>query len=75
MPSPTTLTWTVLVLELSERPRKTGLWSYLGALTVTLLIGVVGAVVLGNAAASPKPSTPSTWVAVVDVAAGGLLIA
>jgi hypothetical protein len=38
-----------------------------------LAIGVVDAFVLGNAAAS-SPSTPKTWVAVVDVIAGVLLL-
>ncbi len=74
MLSPTTLTWTVLALVLSEQPRRTGLWFYLGALTATLLIGFVAAIVVGNAAASPKPSEPKTWVAIVDLAAGALLL-
>jgi len=74
MLSPTTLSWTVLVLVLAERPRRTGLWFYLGALSVTLLIGVVAGIVLGNAAASPQPSTPKTWVAIVDLVAGVLLL-
>src|SRR4051794_8616362 len=65
--SPTTLTFSVLVLVLGERPLRTGLWFYLGALGATLGIGIVAAFVLGNAAASSTPSTPKTWVAVVDV--------
>jgi Sap, sulfolipid-1-addressing protein len=36
---------------------------------VTLVVGVIAAFVLGNAAASPKPNTPKMWVAIVDVAA------
>ena len=68
MLSPTTLTFSVLVLVLGDRPLRTGLWFYLGALTATLGIGVVAAFVLGNAAASSTPSTPKTWVAVLDVA-------
>ncbi len=68
MLSPTTLTFSVLVLVLGDRPLRTGLWFYLGALGATLGIGVVAAFVLGNAAASSTPSTPKTWVAVLDVA-------
>jgi hypothetical protein len=65
--SPTTLTFSVLVLVLGERPLRTGLWFYLGALGATLGIGIVAAFVLGDAAASSTPSAPKTWVAVVDV--------
>jgi hypothetical protein len=68
MLSPTTLTFSVLVLVLSDRPFRTGLWFYLGAFTATLGIGIVAAFVLGNAAASRTPSTPKTWVAVLDIA-------
>jgi len=67
MLSPTTLTFSVLVLVLGDRPFRTGLWFYVGALGATLGIGVVAAFVLGNAAASSTPSTPKTWVAVLDV--------
>jgi cytochrome bd-type quinol oxidase subunit 2 len=74
MLSPTTMTFSVLVLVLSDRPLRTGLWFYLGALTATLAIGVVAAFVLGNVAASETPSTPKTWVAAVDVVAGVLLL-
>src|SRR6476646_2494001 len=75
MLSPTTLTFSVLVLVLSDRPFRTGLWFYLGALGATIGIGVVAAFVLGNAAASHTPSTPKTWVAVLDVVlAIGLLV-
>lgn len=74
MLSPTTLTFSVLVLVLGDRPLRTGLWFYLGALGATLGIGVVAAFVLGDAAASRTPSTPKAWVAVLDVAlALGLL--
>jgi uncharacterized membrane protein YeaQ/YmgE (transglycosylase-associated protein family) len=65
MLSPTTLFLTVLALVLGERPMRTG---------VTILIGVIAAFVLGNAAASPKPNTPKTWVAIVDVIAGALVL-
>ena len=70
---PTTVAFSVLVLVVGERPLRTGFWFYLGALSVTLAIGVVGAFVLGNAAAS-STSTPKTWVAVVDVIAGTLVL-
>lgn len=74
MLSPTTLTFSVLVLVLGDRPLRTGLWFYVGALGATLGIGVVAAFVLGDAAASRTPSTPKTWVAVLDVVlAVGLL--
>ncbi|HTZ63234.1 MAG TPA: GAP family protein [Solirubrobacteraceae bacterium] len=76
MLSPTTLSFTVLALVLGERPLRTGLWFFLGAFGVTLIIGVVAAFVLGNAAAAPQSSsTPRTWVAIVDIVAGGLLLA
>ena len=75
MVSPTTLTFSVLVLVLGERPLRTGLWFYAGALGATLGIGVVAAFVLGDVAADPKPGTPKTWVAIFDVVVGVLLIA
>jgi Sap, sulfolipid-1-addressing protein len=74
MLSPTTLTFSTLVLVLSDRPLRTGFWFYLGALVATLAIGVLAAFVLGDAAASSEPSTPKTWVAIVDVVAAGLLL-
>lgn len=55
MVSPTTLTFSVLVLVLGTRPLRTGLWFYAGALGATLAIGVVAAFVLGDVAADPKP--------------------
>jgi hypothetical protein len=75
MLSPTTLTFSILVLVLSRRALRTGFFFYLGALGATLAIGVVAAFVLGNAAADRTPSTPKTWVAILDVIAGALLIA
>jgi hypothetical protein len=75
MLSPTTLTFSVLVLVLGDRPLRTGVWFYLGALGATLGIGVVAAFVLGDAAASSTPSEPKTWVAVVDVVAAVFLLA
>jgi hypothetical protein len=74
MVSPTTLTFSVFVLVLGDRPLRTGLWFYLGALGATLGIGIVAAFVLGNAAASKTPSTPKTWVAIVDVIAAVVLL-
>jgi threonine/homoserine/homoserine lactone efflux protein len=74
MLSPTTLSFTVLALVLGERPLRTGIWFYLGAFGLTIIIGIVAAFVIGNAAASPKPSEPKTWVAIVDVVAGALLL-
>jgi hypothetical protein len=74
MLSPTTLIFSVLVLVLGDRPLRTGFWFYLGALTATLGIGVIAAFVLGNAAASDTPSSPKTWVAVLDVIIGLLLL-
>jgi hypothetical protein len=74
MLSPTTLTFSILVLVLSDRPRRTGIWFYLGALGATLAVGVVAAFVLGNKAASSDPSTPKTWVAIVDIVAAVLLL-
>lgn len=75
MLSPTTLTFSILVLVLSNRPLRTGVLFYVGALGATLAIGVLAAFVLGNAAADHTPSTPKTWVAVFDVVAGAVLIA
>jgi hypothetical protein len=75
MLSPTTLTFSTLVLVVSERPFRTGLWFYLGAVGATLAVGIVAAFVLGDAAASSDPSTPKTWVAVVDVVAAALILA
>ena len=74
MLSPTTLTFSTLVLVLSDRPFRTGLWFYLGAVGATLAIGVLAAFVLGDAAASSHPSTPKTWVAIVDVVAAVVVL-
>jgi len=75
MLSPTTLTFSTLVLVLSDRPFRTGLCFYLGALVATLAIGVLAAFVLGDAAASSSPSTPKTWVAILDVIAALVILA
>jgi hypothetical protein len=74
MLSPTTLTFSILALVLGDRPLRAGSLFYLGALTATIGIGILAAFVLGDAAASRDPSTPKTWVAVLDIAfAVGLL--
>jgi uncharacterized membrane protein YeaQ/YmgE (transglycosylase-associated protein family) len=76
MLSPTTLSFSVLALVLGDRPGRTGLWFFFGAFGLTLIIGVVAAFVLGNVAAPSNSSseTPSTWVAILDVVAGALLL-
>jgi hypothetical protein len=42
---------------------------YVGGLGVTILIGIIAALVVGNFAAADT-STPKTWVAVVTAVAG-----
>jgi hypothetical protein len=74
MLSPTTLTFSVLSVVLSARPLRTAVLFYLGALTATLAIGVLAAVVLGDALADRAPSTPKTWVAILDVVLAALLL-
>jgi hypothetical protein len=74
MLSPTTLFLSVLALVVGERPMRTGLWFYLGAFGITMVIGIAAAFVLGNAAASPKPNTPKTWVAILDVIASVVVL-
>jgi hypothetical protein len=74
MVSPTTLTFCILALVLSDRPRRTGVWFYLGALTATLAVGVVAAFVIGNVAASSTPSQPKTWVAIIDIVAAVVIV-
>ena len=73
MLSPTTLSFSVLALVLGERPLRTGVWFYLGALSATLAVGVLAAFVLGNNAASTTPY-PKLWVAVIDVVAALVLV-
>jgi len=74
MLSPTTLAFSVFALVLGDRPLRTGFWFFLGAFGATLAIGVLAAFVLGNAAATPSESTPKTWVSILDVAFGVLLL-
>jgi uncharacterized membrane protein len=73
MLSPTTLSFSIFVLVVGDRPLRTGSWFYLGALSATLAIGVVAAFVIGDVAAS-HTSTPKTWVAVIDVVAAVLIV-
>src|SRR6478752_6522178 len=73
MLSPTTLSFSVLVLVLGDRPLRTGVWFYLGALSATLAVGVASAFVNGNKAASTT-SYPKPWVAVIDIVAALLLV-
>jgi uncharacterized membrane protein YeaQ/YmgE (transglycosylase-associated protein family) len=73
MLSPTTLSFSVLALVLGDRPLRTGAWFYLGAFGATIAVGIAAAFVLGDAAAS-KSSTPKTWVAIVDVIVGALVL-
>ena len=73
MLSPTTLTFSVLALVLGERPLRTGCWFYVGAFDATVAVGIAGAFVLGDTAAS-RDSSPRTWVAIFDVVAAALLL-
>jgi threonine/homoserine/homoserine lactone efflux protein len=74
MVSPTTLSFSVLALVLGDKPLRTGGWFWLGAFTATLVIGIVAAFVLGDAAGAPKPSSPKTWVAILDVVFAALIV-
>ena len=74
MVSPTTLLFSLFVLILGERPLRTGLWFYLGAMGATLLIGVVAAFALEDIAASDHPSTPKTWVAILDLVFAAVIV-
>ena len=74
MLSPTTLSFCVLALVLSKRPLRTGIWFWLGAFTATVSIGILAAFVLGNVAASSTPSSPKTWVAILDIVFAVLLL-
>jgi len=73
MLSPTTLSFSVLALVLGDRPRRTGMLFYIGALGVTLIIGVVASFFIEDIAAS-ETSSPKTWVAIVDIVAAALLL-
>lgn len=73
MLEPATLLASVLALVIGDRPLRTGSWFYVGGLGATLLVGVVAAFVVGNSAAS-HGSTPKTWVSVVTLVAGLLVL-
>jgi len=75
MVEPATLGSSVLTLVLGERPLRTGWWFYVGGLGATLAVGVLAAFALGNVAASPQGHTPKTWVSVLGIVAGVLLLA
>jgi hypothetical protein len=74
MLSPTTLSFSIFTLVVSDRPLRSGLWFYLGALGATFGIGILAAFVIGDVAASKQPSTPKTWVAIFDVVAAVALL-
>jgi len=73
MLSPTTLTFSVFAIVVGERPLRTGIFFYLGAFLATVAVGVVAAFVIGDVAASDT-SSPKTWVAVIDIILGVLLL-
>ena len=75
MLSPTTLTFSVLILVLSKRALRSGFWFYLGALGATVAVGVIAVFVIGNAAApSHSSGPPKLWVAIIDVVGAVLLV-
>ena len=74
MLSPTTLTFSVLALVLAKRPLRTGIWFYLGAFLVTILIGILAAFVLGDIAAPSSNGQRKTWVSVFDIVAAAALL-
>jgi hypothetical protein len=71
--SPTTLTFSVLALVLGDRPLRTGFFFYLGAFTATLAVGIVASFLIGDVAASDT-SSPKTWVAVLDLILGVVVL-
>ena len=71
--SPTTLTFSVLALVLGDRPLRTGFWFYLGAFGATLAVGIVASFFIGDIAAS-ETSSPKTWVAILDLILGALVL-
>jgi hypothetical protein len=74
MLSPTTLTFSVLALVLADRPLRTGIWFYLGAFGVTILIGAAAIFVVGDIAAPTAGGGRKTWVSVFDLVAGAVLL-
>jgi hypothetical protein len=71
--SPTTLTFSVFALVLGDRPLRTGFFFYLGAFAATLAVGIVASFFIGDVAASDT-SSPKTWVAVLDLILGVLVL-
>ena len=74
MVSPTTLTFSVLALVLGNRPLRTGFLFFSGAFAFTIAVGIAAAFVLGGDAASKTPSSPKTWVAIVDIVAAAVIL-
>ncbi len=52
----------------------TGVWFYLGAFLVTILIGILAAFVLGDVAAPSSSDGRKTWVSVFDIVAAVALL-
>jgi len=73
MLEPATLASSLLALVVGDRPVRAGSWFYLGGLGVTLVVGVLAALVLGNTAASDT-STPKTWVSIISIVAGATFV-
>ena len=74
MLSPTTLTFCVLVLVVSDRPLRTGTWFYVGAFAATLAVGILAAFVLGDVPAPSSTGARKTWVSVFELVAGAALV-
>ncbi|HMD56777.1 MAG TPA: GAP family protein [Solirubrobacteraceae bacterium] len=74
MLSPTTLSFCLFALLLGDRPKRTGSLFYLGAFGATVAVGLLADVVLGDVAAVPENKSPKTWVLVIDIVAGLLLL-
>jgi hypothetical protein len=73
MLEPATLISSILALVLTDRPVRTGVWFFLGGVGATMSVGVLGAFVLGDAAAS-STRTPKTWVSIFGIVAGVCLL-
>jgi Sap, sulfolipid-1-addressing protein len=74
MAEPATLLSSSMALVVSERPLRTGAWFYLGGVSATMVVGVLAAFLVGNKAAS-NTSEPKTWVSIVTLCFGVLLLA
>jgi hypothetical protein len=73
MLEPATLLASVMALVVGERPLRTGSWFYLGGLAATMSIGLLAALLLGSAAAT-HTSEPKTWVSLLTLLAGVLVL-